>query len=101
MAGEVFTFSTAFYQAYVIRHDSQSIMGVKIEIAMYTDCKELFEVITQTAHTTENRLILEIIGAGEAHNRYEIFNVVLAPGDSNPANGLTKSKTWVRLNELL
>ena len=101
MAGEVFAFSAAFDQAYVIRHDIQRILGIEIGITMYTDSKQLFDVITRAAHTTEKRLMVEIMAAREAYNRYEISNVGLVPGDSNPADRLTKPKIFVQLNELL
>ena len=54
---------------------------------MYTDSKQLFDVITRAAHTTEKRFMVEIMAARETYNRYEISNVGLVPGDSNPADG--------------
>ena len=44
---------------------------------------------------------MEIMAAREAYNRYEISNVGLVPWDSNPADGLTKSRICAQLNELL
>ena len=61
----------------------------------------MFDVITRTEHTAEKRLMVEIMAAREAYNRYEISNVGLVPGNSNPAAGLTKPKICVQLNEYL
>ena len=101
MAGEVFAFSAAFDQADVIRNDLQFILNTAIGLTMNTDSKQLFGVITRVAHTTEKRLMVEIMAAKEACNRHEISNVGLVSRDSNPADGLTKPKICTQLNDLL
>ena len=57
---------------------------------MYTDSKQLFDVVTRPAHTNRKRLLVKIMAVLEACNRYEILNVGLVPGDSNAADGLIK-----------
>ena len=101
MASEVFAFSAAFDQAFVIRHDIQLIMGTPIPVMMFTDSKQLFDVITRASHTTAKRLMIEIMAAREAYNRYEISNLGLVSGKSNPADGLTKSGVSIQFNNLL
>ena len=100
MAGEVFVFSAAFDQAFVIRHDIQLILGTPIPLMMFTDSKQLFNVISRTSLTTEKRLMDEIMAAREAYNRYEISNVGLVSGKSSPADGLTKPGVCVQLSNL-
>ena len=101
MAGEVFAFSAVFDQAYVTRHDLQVVLNTTIGLTMYTDSKQLFDVITKAAHTTEKSLMVEIMAAREAYNRHEISNVGLVSGDSNPADGLTKPEICTQLDDIL
>ena len=68
---------------------------------MYTNSKNLFDVIARAANTTEKRLTVEILAAREMYNRDETSNVGLVPGDSNPADELSKSKICAQLNEQL
>lgn len=101
MAGEVFAFSAAFDHAFVIQHDLRRILKHPIGMKMFTDSKQLFDVITRASHTTEKRLMVEITAARESYNRYEISTVGLVAGDVNPADGLTKPGICKPLNELL
>ncbi len=95
-AGEVFAFSTACDQAFAFRHDLREILNQKISLNMFTDSKQLFDVLTTAAHTTEKRLMVKIMVAREAYNRIEISNVRLVPGRSNPANGFKKQEYLYR-----
>ena len=72
MVSEVFAFSAALDHAYVIFHDLQTISDQPVPLTMLTDSKQLFEVITRAAHTTEKRLMVEIMAARKAYNRHEI-----------------------------
>ena len=101
MAVEVFAFSLAFDQAFVRRHGLQEILGVNIGSTMYTDSKQLFDVITRAAHTIKKRLMVELLAARQAYNRHEISNVGLVAGESNPADRLTKPGICKHLNELI
>jgi len=101
MAGEVFAFSAAFDHAFVIQHDLRRILKHPIGLKMFTDSKQLFDVITRASHTTEKRLMVEITAAREAYNRHEISTVGLVPGEVNPADGLTKSGICKPLDDLL
>ena len=101
MAEEIYDFSAAFDEAFAIRHDLQLVLNTKIALKMYTDSKQLFDVITRALHTTEKRLMVEIMAAREAYNRHEISNVGLILGDENQADGLTKSRVSVKLNRVL
>ena len=101
MAGEIFAFSAAFDQDFVIRHDLEAILNQKISLTMFTDSEQLFDVLTTAAHTTEKRLMVEIMAAREAYSRFEISNVSLVSGNSNTADGLMKPRIFAPLDELL
>lgn len=101
MAGEVFAFSESFDHGFDIQHDLKLIYGRQIALGMFTDSKQLFDVIAKSSHTTEKRLMIEITTAREAYDTDEISNVGLIPGDKNPADGLTKPGYCKSLQELL
>ena len=101
MAGELFAFYTAFDQAFVIRHDIQLIIVLPIPQMMFTDSKQLCDVITRATKTTRKRLMVEILATIEAYNYYEISNFGLVSGKSNPTDGLTKAGVCIQLNSVL
>ncbi len=57
---------------------------------MFTDSKQIFDVITRASLTTEKTLMIDIAATREAYYRNEISNVNLVSGDVNPADVLTK-----------
>lgn len=46
MAGEVYAFANALDEAYVIKHDLDRIYRQHVPLVMWTDSKQLFDVIT-------------------------------------------------------
>ena len=69
MAGELFAFSPAYDHIYVIQHNLKVVLECSISLNIFTDSKQLFNVTTCAALTTEKRLKFEIIAAREAHYR--------------------------------
>ena len=63
MAGEAYAFSAAFDETFVIRYDLQLILNTKIAFKMYTDSKQLLDVITRAPDTTDKQLMVEIMAA--------------------------------------
>ncbi len=98
MAGEVYAFSAAFDQVYMIKHDLEWIFKQTIPLTTLTDSKQMFDVITRGSRTTEKRLMIDVAAAREAYNRHEIFNVA---GEDNLADGLTKPSFCHALNHVL
>ena len=82
MAREVFAFSLAFDNAFIIRYNLQKILGTDIGLTMYTDSKQLFDVITRAVHTTEKRLMVGMQAVCEAYNMHETSNVGLVARSS-------------------
>ncbi len=90
MAGEVYAFSAGFDQAYTMKHDLERIFHQSIPLIMFTDSKQLFDVITRASHTTKKRLMTDIAAARKAYGRHEMSNFGLSAGEDNIADGLTK-----------
>eukprot|EP00171_Calliarthron_tuberculosum_P004827 IDg4827t1 len=90
MAAETYAFTNAFDQTFVLKHDMEKMLHKTIPLKMFTDSKQLFDVITKASYPTEKRLMIDILAVREAYNTFEISNVGLISGTSNPADALTK-----------
>lgn len=101
MASKVFAFTAAFDQAFVLRHDLERILGKDLRLMMFTDSKQLFDVITKSSHASEKRLMIEITAARQVYERHEISNVGLVAGTENPADELTKPGRCTPLETLM
>jgi len=101
MAGEVYAFSAAFDEAFVIRYDLERLYRRRIPLNMFTDSKQLFDVVTKASHPTEKRLLVDIAAARQAYNRQDLSNVGLIASDNNIADALSKARGCGALNALL
>lgn len=90
LGGEVYAFADGFDRAYIMRHDLQMILKKNIQLHMYTDSLQMFDVITKGSSTTEKRLMIDIASARQCYNREEISQVGLVASENNIADGLTK-----------
>jgi len=101
MAGEVYAFTAAFDEAFIIRYDLERLYGRHIPINIFTDSKQLFDVVTKGSHPTEKRLMVDVAAARQAYTRHDISNVGLIASNDNMADPLTKAHGCGALNELL
>jgi len=101
MAGEVYAFSAAFDEAFVIRYDLERIYRQRIPLNLFTDSKQLFDVVTKASHPTEKRLMVDVAAARQAYNRQDLSNVGLIATDNNIADALTKVRGCGALDALL
>ena len=101
MAGEVYAFTAAFDEAFVIRYDLERLYGRRIPLNMFTDSKQLFDVVTKASHPTEKRLLIDIAAARQAYNRQDMSNVGLIASDNNIADALSKVRGCGALDALL
>lgn len=69
MAGELFAFYSEFDHAFVIRHDLQQILHMRLGLPILMYGKHLFYFITSAHHTSENRLMVDISAVQESYNR--------------------------------
>lgn len=56
------------------------------------DLKQLFDATTRGEHSTERRLMVDILAARQAYRRFEIEGVALIKVDVNLADALSKIK---------
>lgn len=101
MAGEVYAFSTAFDEAYVIRYDLEQLYGCHVPLVMFTDSKQLFDVVTKASHSSEKRLMIDIAAAREAYNRHDITSVGLIASEHNLSDAMTKLRCGPALDSFL
>lgn len=90
MAGEASAFIDGFDHAFLISRDLDMLLSKRLSISMYTDSKQLFDAMTRGKHTSERRLMIEIMAVRQAYRKLEIAGVALVSGDTNPAEGLSK-----------
>lgn len=92
MGGEVAAFMEGFNHAFSIARDLQTMLGRSMKVYTITDSKQLFDALTKGKHTTERRLMIDIMAARQAYRRFEIAAIELIRGADNPADGLSKVK---------
>lgn len=101
MAGEVYAFSEALDEAFVIRYDLERLYNQHIPLTILTDSKQLFDVVTKASQPTEKRLMIDIAAARQAYTRHDISNVALIASDDNVADAFTKVNASSALTNLL
>ena len=90
MAGETLAFMAGYDSAYLLRHDLQNMLCVKIPLIMMTDSKQVFDVLTRVKYTTEKQLMVDIAAAREAYDENIISNFGLIRSEFNLADSMTK-----------
>lgn len=101
MAGEVFAFTAALDEAFTLRFGLEQLYGCHIPLTLFTDSKQLFDVVTRASHPTEKRLLIDVAAVREAYNRQDLSNVALVASKHNMADGLTKPKPCDALERFL
>jgi len=56
MGGELYAFTDAFDAAYTLLLDVQKALGRKVTLNMFTDSKQVFDIVTRGKRPTERRL---------------------------------------------
>ena len=79
-----------FDRAFVLRHDHQIIFTQDIPLRTFSDCLEMFNMVTKGSYTTEKRVMIDIVSARQSNNREEIYPMGLVSSENNVANGLPK-----------
>ncbi len=86
MTGETYAFSDAFDQAFVIRHDLETIYNRIIPFVSFTDSKKLFDFVTKVTYPTEKRLMIDIASVRQVYDTFKISNIGLVEGKNNSAD---------------
>lgn len=99
---EVYAFTEAFDAAYILKHDFEQVLGRRVPIlAMLTDSKGLFDIITKNSITSERRLMIDLLAARQAYSRMEISDIGLVHTHHNPADAFTKVGNCAALERLV
>lgn len=81
--------------------DLDELYNCRIPLNIFTDARQLFDVISRASHTTEKRLMIDVATAREAYNREDLSNVGLVAGKYTIADGLKKLKRNDALERVL
>ena len=90
LAGETHAFAEAFDISFTIKKDLERILNIEIPLHMFTDSKQLFDVITKNTFTAEKRLMIDVYSIRNAFNARDITNVGHVKSENNPADPFTK-----------
>jgi hypothetical protein len=90
MAGETLAFADGFDNAFLLRHELESMLGQPVPLIMFTESQALFNVVTRNKTTTERRLMVDVAAARQAYHSMIISNIGLIKPCYNPADELTK-----------
>lgn len=70
-------------------------------LQLFANSKTLFDVISKGTRTSEKRLMLDVVSAGEEFKGGEISNIGFIRSDYNLAGGLTKQMNQAKLKNVL
>jgi hypothetical protein len=93
MAAETLAVSAAFDLAFGLKKQISEILGVSVELVLFTDNKGVFDTITKRTAVTEKRVMIELAVLREAYEKKEISNMGFILSRYNPADALTKKKS--------
>lgn len=101
MGGELHAFTDAFNADIVLAVDLSRAVERKLPIQMFTDSKQVFDVITRGKSPTEKRLAVDVTAARDAYRRFHIDRVGLVRGEHSRADALSKAKNNNALQNIL
>jgi hypothetical protein len=76
-------------------------LEIDLLLVVCTDSKSLYECLVKLGTTQEKRLMIDVMCLRQAYERREIAEVKWIRRDSNPADGITKSKPSNALKRLI
>jgi hypothetical protein len=90
LGGEVYAFADAFDFAFTLKHDLQVMLRQAVPLAILTDSKCLFDVITKASSISERRLMIDITEVRNSYNAQEPSDIGFVRTKYNPADAFTK-----------
>lgn len=90
--GELFPFIEAFDNFLPRATDLSRAFGIKDSIHMFTDSKQVLDIITSGKKTSKRRLAIDFKVIRDAFYRFEIDLIGLVRGEHNPVDGLSNTK---------
>lgn len=96
LASELYALVHGFDMASVIKTTLEKILkpwhSSPIPLITCTDSHSLFDCLVKIGTTNEKRLMIDIMCLRQAYERREITEIVWIPGQSNPADSMTKER---------
>lgn len=92
MAAEVLALVHGFDNDYVVKHTLCELLGKELPIDVFVDSQTTFNCVGKNAATLEKRPQIDVSALRESHRLREMRRFGLIPGNTNPADGLTKAK---------
>lgn len=99
--GELYAMTEAFDSSFMIRQDLEEVYGFKVPLQMFTDSRQLFDVVTKGFSTSQPRLMINVAALRESYNRFEIDQLVLVRRKLNISDALTRTSPNAHLDEFL
>ena len=90
MTAEVQALILGFDYAFMIKTLVEEILGTELVIEAMIDSRTVFNVVAKKAKTTERRLQIDIFALRQSYDTGELNRIAWIPGQSNPADPLTK-----------
>lgn len=90
MSAELYATSHASDAATLLEADLSRASGKKTPAKLFTDLKQIFNVIARGKLPTEKRLAIDLFAMREAYCRMDIERVGLVKDENNPAHAIIK-----------
>lgn len=90
MRGEANAFADGFDGAFVLRGDSEKLLGHEVPLYSFTDSKQFLDSIIRGQGTTEKMLMIVVLAARDAYNYKEINHIALGSSDDDSNSRISK-----------
>lgn len=101
MGGELYVGSDAFNVSRTLLIVMRNALGNSVLRHIFTDSKQVFDVVTSGKHPTERHLAIDVSTVGKAYARREIDCVGLLCDKDNPVDAMSKLGSSKFLMELV
>lgn len=96
--GELYAFMVAFYISLTLLMDVRTLLSRKLMLHMFTNRKQVFDVVTRGRCPTKRRLAINVSATRDAYIRREIDRVGSLQGRDYPADAVSKierTRCWI------
>lgn len=97
----VHAFIDEFVALFGVSADLELILGYKSKVVMSTDSKQLFDAMVKGKHTTERRLMADVVAARHLYKRFDITAVAIVRRFDNPSDSIGKVRFYEALMSLI
>jgi hypothetical protein len=101
LASELYGIVYGFDLSSSAKSTVEKILGIDLPLVVCTDSKSLYECLVKLRTIQEKCLIIDVMCLRQVYERREIAKIKWIKGESNPADGITKSKPSNALKQLI